>query len=203
MGFFSSPYVPVIFMALGGFGAIVGALQSIRAEKGRAEFERALREKTETIANLQGELRQTMTGGDGFCYAHLDLDPTNHSGPFMIVSESRFPLYDVQLRVVNLAETIVPKLEDLNKNLFQVGNLPPHTAYLGMRTTVPAQSEAVRWNLFFGARNGHWNEELRLRKIDGKWESAVRVTKFDPAQVVLLEKISERYPRTNGLVDWE
>ncbi len=208
MDLLSSVWVAIFFIALGAAGAVVGAMQANKSEKQRADFEHALREKAETIADLQTELRQTMTGGDTFCYAHLDID----TGLLTVISVGDYPLYGLQLRLVNLDEPIPMTLESLNKNVVQMGDLPPRTVN-SIQLRVSAPSGSVRWNLFFGARNGHWNQALRLRKIDGVWESAIRVVKFtipdetaaenNSQQTILLEKISQKFPRTNGTVNWD
>ncbi len=38
-----------------------------------------------------------------------------------------------------------------------------------------ANPDENKFNIFFIARNGSWNEELRFEKVEGSWEKALRV----------------------------
>lgn len=59
---------------------------------------------------------------------------------------------------------------------------------------------------FFSARNGMWNQKLRLRKVDNGWSTAVQVWSCDrskPQGIPIFEKVDDNFPKNEkGLVDW-
>lgn len=57
-----------------------------------------------------------------------------------------------------------------------------------------------RFNIFFSARNGFFNQALRFKKIQGKWVSATKVKREEK---VIYEEVDDEFPRTaEGNVEW-
>ena len=60
----------------------------------------------------------------------------------------------------------------------RIGTLAPKLGWFDFSVSVPfSEPEYQSFNIFFSARNGAWTEELRLKKIQMKWVTAVRVTR--------------------------
>ena len=160
-------------------------------------------------AQSERELRAAVTGGDSWCYLVLSAPVNGEDSAFLIVvHQGDQPLYDVSARIVD-----VDKFDLIKGNLswdrfaetqinLRPGNLSPNQA--AMLGTWGIPEEGVHWNIFFAARNGFFEQQLRLLRIEGRWLSAIRVTRgHDEAEVTLLEKVDPKFPRdSKGQVEW-
>lgn len=164
--------------------------------------------KSEEIAKLNREVRDSVVGGNSFCYIATMLK--QGIPRFVLVHQGKFPLYDLAVRIVDL-----DKFEELKKegmtleNLFKsevnvnTGNLAPNQVRL-LGEVLFQPKETVRLNIFFSARNGFFTQILRIKKVGTEWKSAFKVTqKKEGKQETLLEKIDDGYPRNEkGVVQW-
>jgi hypothetical protein len=128
---------------------------------------------------VSNESASLITGGDGFCYVVNEGVP---SAPFpaIVIHDGEYPLYDVQMRIVDLLEPFSPmtlpgQSKPLDQGLsFPLGNFSPKGSIL-MSKLLPAKGDKASFNIFFSARNGFWIEDLRLRFINGEWKKALQV----------------------------
>ena len=160
-------------------------------------------------AQSERELRAAVTGGDSWCYLVLGgLSGGGNSALFTAVHQGDCPLYDVSARIVDLDKFDLIKdnlsleaLAQAQTNL-NLGNLSPKQATLLVTLEIP--EKGVRWNIFFSARNGSFDEKLRLVRVEGRWVSAMRVMRRDGGkQVVLVEQVDPQFPRdSKGAVEW-
>jgi hypothetical protein len=149
-----------------------------------------------------------ISGGNSFPYFQISsLDNNSNTGILVAIHEGEYPLYDVHARIVDLQ-----KFDQVKDNFsltsigycdthVSVGNMiPSHVSMIQQQWKIenePTQS----YNIFFTARNGSFNQQIRLNKINGIWVSATKVITWD--NEVLLEKIENNYPRdVNGNVRW-
>jgi hypothetical protein len=85
-----------------------------------------------------------------------------------------------------------------------VGDLPPgSSSFEPNRTVIPIKGK-IRWNIFFDAKNGFWDQALRCELINGDMVCASRVSQSrGKTDTVLLEQVDPRYPKnSDGKVDW-
>lgn len=194
-------------------GAIIAALGAFWATQQQSKFEKELREKSDKIADLSAENSMFVTGGNSFCYVIFTKpDVQSNSSLIMLMSDGKYPLYDVNVRIVDLAkfsklvkELPKPTIEDITKSdyVFNVGNLTPnHATHLG-RINLPNMDEA-NFNIFITARNGSMNELLRMKRVAGEWFTAIKIHRLEgPTQILLMEKIDDKFPKNSeGKVDW-
>jgi len=56
----------------------------------------------------------------------------------------------------------------------------------------------------FSAQNGFWTQQLRLRRLDGKWLQALRILKpGEKSERVVYEKVDSGFPLKHGKVEWD
>lgn len=145
-------------------------------------------------------IKDTFIGGDSFAYVVF----TSQFGVprLLLFHEGKYPLYGVSARISDLDKTKGRKytLSDLENEIkFNFGELAPHNSRILMEMPIP--NDSLRWNIFFGARNGFFTELLRMRRIDNKWKTALKIVKEGKT---LLEKIDPDYPvGENGQVEWK
>lgn len=152
-----------------------------------------------------------ITGGDSVCYLTGNMGTQHHPhqvDPVWIVHHGRYPLYDIQIRIVDidLSTALVETpmwLERRNEyeTLTKLGSLiPGHAADINVALPIHPDSTVRNFNIFFSARNGSFTQLLRFRKIDGQW---LRATKVVMAKT-MYEDVPEGYPRdANGQVNWD
>jgi hypothetical protein len=90
----------------------------------------------------------------------------------------------------------------------RIGDLPPHSAQL-IGSLEIANADRKRYFVQIEARNGTFNQPIRLRKVNGEWKVATQVTvspdgKPPPfAAKPVYKRIDAGFPLNNrGEVDW-
>ncbi|MBU8920743.1 MAG: hypothetical protein KOO63_02675 [Bacteroidales bacterium] len=185
---------------LGAIFGIIGALWSAHQQTG---FEKALRIKSDEIAELNRTTFNAVTGGSSFCYFQIQFDGL--SGRFVFCHEGDNTLFDVTARIVNL-----DRFEQLKGNFtfesFQHTDtiMPLGTMISGhalFRGEIPVNQLPKRgYNVFFTARNGAFSQLIRFAKTREGWAAAIKVTR-DGRE--LFEKVDDDYPLgEGGTVDW-
>jgi hypothetical protein len=173
----------------------------------------AIMQSTANVARLSRDSIDAVTGGSGFCYLIFTLDSTGRTAGPIIVHQGKHPLYEIDVRVVDLEklEKKFPKgktpaslQEFMAENYrFHVGELSSNTAF-SPSVAIPF-SESVRqdFRIFFSARNGYWMEDLSIRVVDGKTRQALRVSQeFGKRPKLMFRKIDKEFPLVDGHVDW-
>ena len=148
-----------------------------------------------------------ITGGDSFCYLTVFGYPTDQPIVPIIIVAGDYPLYDLEYRIYDLDEPLQPRIVNGQEvglgTTYSAGNMPPQSTRL-VGTTFPVKPGTRRFNIFFVARNGFFNEALRLvpdqKTKGGSWLKAIQVTKNNK---VVLESIDPTFPRgPDGTVQW-
>lgn len=162
------------------------------------------RQKSEDIAELKNHIASTITGGDSFAYIIPVFQSANASPILTVVHRGEYPLYDLSVRIVDLAKLggKAPSLSEMKSSV--IGNLSPnHAAPIG---NVQINGESLRWNLFFSARNGFFTELLRVQRVGNEWKTALKVMNrptADEEVKTLFERIDQDYPLgKDAMVEW-
>lgn len=147
-------------------------------------------ELQDDVNRLQG----LQTGGDTYAYLMLynfDLSK-NIARDFVLIRAGEFPLYDVRIRLHDLAQQI----DLLNENW---GELNSAADYRHVRWPLPA---SVYYRAFFHARNGSWHQDLRLKRSTdaGCWLAATRV--WGHQQSPDFQQIDQQYIDEFGSPEW-
>jgi hypothetical protein len=184
-----------------------------RIQRLNTELQKQLVASTAKITELSQQNIYSLTGGDSYCYLRFPtFTPTG--GLPIVIHKGKFPLYDVEARIVNLrqfervaAETpgdLTMRQYMSSSTMLKVGNLAPGSAFSVLDKALPFTDEQPNFRVFFGARNGFWHEDLLLRRIKGQWLHAVRVLReVGNDKKLLFEEIDKGFPRTgDGKVDW-
>jgi hypothetical protein len=193
--------LPTIVVVVGGLIAAGGALWSAIE---REQFEHELRQKSDEIADLNRKIAASVTGGDSFCLLTLGTwDDLPDRALLMVVHQGEHPLYDVTVTIVDVQKfqrEVAAGQVALNQpstTSFPVGNMSPNSSQvLGEHWPLPDADEQD-YNVFFNARNGFFTQEIRMRRVSGLWRQAMRVTRTEPGNPLLYEKIAQSSPGIN------
>jgi hypothetical protein len=226
----------VSFFLLGCCAWVVVAKQSKQATESEAELqdqikqlEQAASEATKLQA-LNNDLQQqmleltrmnttlakenisTVTGGDSYCW--MDISFQFGRPTLTFIQSGKYTLYNVTARIVDV-NRMRKQLErhqpiSLSDDIWlDLGEVQVGRAFFRHDVLLPfSDEEAQSFNIFFGARNGMWTQELRLRKVAGQWSSALRVWFSSiggstPPDKPVFEQGREGFPRNEkGQVDW-
>ena len=159
-----------------------------------------------------GEIADLITGGGSYAYiVPVVLNQTSGSLLLTLIHKGKYPLYDLSVRIVDLA-----KFEKLGKQSYSwsdmqrdevqlpIGNVAPDSA--STLKNLQMGGESLRWNLFFSARNGFFTELLRVQRVGNEWKTALKVTRRtlpSSEQQTLFEKNDPDYPLSkDGQVEW-
>lgn len=189
-------------------GALFSAAGAIWASVEQSKSESELKKKSEEISKLNVKIANTVTGGDSYSY----LVPTRYSGtptvgPFTLVHQGEFPLYDLSLQIVDLDEADAARLHnngqltiEAGRTNHNIGNLSPNSVLLS-DIAIP-QRDYLRYNIFFIARNGQFFENLRIQKVGIEYKVALRVFVGTEKSAPIFQLVDEGYPLENGNVNW-
>lgn len=190
-------------------GAIISAAGVLWASIEKTKLEMDSKEKSLEISELNKQIAMSITGGDSFCYIGHPLDGSQgnklHAA---IVHKGKYPLYDVNLRIVDLEKTdsfqkqglSFPEAVNKSQTIVNVGNISPNFAMI-LDTIDLTGLTRVRYNVFIVARNDLVTQNIRLQNINGTWKGAMKVRRDGKT---ILENIDPNYPRNSqGEIDWE
>jgi len=92
------------------------------------------------------------------------------------------------------------------------GDLPVSQVWMPTLLSLPLNNKNKQdLNVFIGAKNGLWTENLRMRLVNGTWERAIEVLEDLPPQHKngrmtfrqVCETISESFPRDELVSAWK
>ncbi len=178
-------------------------------------------------AKLQDLTKQNLEssiGGSSYCYLDFGFpDPPKGELYGIIWIHGKYPLHDAWMNVLDVPKfneftQRVPKPYTLSQMMkvgrqqINLGDLPPGTGGNGhengdesqrMITEITFDDKTDKdYNILFGALNGNWRERLKLKRVDGQWKRALRVTKAKSGKIIW-ENVDPLYPKVNGKVEWE
>jgi hypothetical protein len=203
-------FAPAILVFL---GAVLVALGGFWSSWRQSTFNATLTQKNDEISRLQMESANAITGGNSFAYMAVQVpDPKTASTAIpLFIHQGKYPLYDVQARIVDLDEhkrltdqkDFITASKALLGTTLTVGNLTPGFAS-SMSVVLPHPSgQDFSYNVFYIARNGAWVQSLRMRWVGNGWAIANKVV-GGPENKELYREVGANYPLNGkGEVDWE
>lgn len=199
---------PTFFLLSWLTGQFFRVKKQTRVEDSFGSMETRLKELLAEVEIKTNEMIGHISGGNSFPYFQIAmLDSNSNTGILMAIHQGVHPLYDVNARIVDLQ-----KFEQIKHNIslanmrysdtnINVGNLIPSHASMIRQWKIENEPEQS-YNIFFTARNGSFTQIIRLKKINGVWVSATKVTNRE--NKVMHEKIDDNYPKdADGNVSWE
>ncbi len=117
-----------------------------------------LLEKNKEIARIQESIKLAVTG-EGFCYLSLtDENRSVDKQKVMLINPGDYPMYDVNIRIVDLAEFSEKAKKgkisfDSVGDIYPVGEIGPQRALLLLSWILP-DSGVKDLNIFFSSRKG-------------------------------------------------
>lgn len=179
-----------------------------RVESGLKEIESSIKAQVDRLEEKSADLVSYITGGESACYmCGPDVADDNWS-PLLVIHLGKHPLYDVKIRVVDIDVPIQKvngtiSMDSNSSREFStsLGDLVPNHGR-ALKQHIPlGAGNSRRFNIFFSARNGSFTQILRLKRIDGVWRHALKVTRNND---LIHKDISDEYPRNiEGGIDWE
>lgn len=158
---------------------------------------KSLEEKTNELINY-------VTGGGSFCYLELSgLSNDSNKANIVVVHQGKHSLYAVTGRIVDL--DIFNKIEGnltfdklkKSQSYKNIGDLFVGSAYCSHDVWDLGETQSRRFNIFWMAKNGRFEQLLRFKKVNGKWFCATRVQRD---QEILLEKVDDGFCKDD--IDW-
>ncbi len=198
---------------------IVSVIKEVKLSEAASAL-RTQRDQFESeITELNKKIAATLTGGDNYCYFLL-LGPGEKSNiaDLMLINEGEYPVYDVSIKIDDV-EKLLSIIKDQQKKgnlpydsrtrwntmlfevskILRVGNIGPKQAVELGGLHLP-NTDKKSYNIYITARNGSVMQAVRFRRVDGKWKTAMQVTR---GSKVLEESIDPDFPRNEeGKIDW-
>jgi hypothetical protein len=157
-----SPFFPAMLVFVGAlFVAAGGFWTSWR----QSNFNMEIRKKNDEISALQRDNANAITGGDSFARVQFQIFGADGSAVKasampdelllvpVIIHQGKYPLYDVAVRIVDIAQGALMNNTGSVLSSYPVGNMAPGLATL-TNIRLPHHGKDLEFNLFFSARNG-------------------------------------------------
>jgi hypothetical protein len=187
-------------------GVLLSAIGAFWASQQQAQFERDLRTRSDEISSLNKEIVNLVTGGKSYTY--FIFSGTIHN-PLTLVQKGKHPLHNAKCRLITLGDyTKLPSRSPFayfskNEKRLDLGNL--ESGAWGLQPKFELTDSPIQgFNVFFEARNGVWEQMIRIRKIDNNFQWATKVIrKLESTEEILYEHTSEKFPLNDkGKIDW-
>jgi hypothetical protein len=124
----------------------------------------------DSMLRTKEHLEAVQTGGDTFAYLMLYHFDTKEAfaRQLAIILEGKYTLYNVRVSIRDMDRAI----EIYNQLWGEIS--PPAVAKVGIRWPL---GDSVYYRIAFSARNGHWSQDLILKRSNalGYWPAATRV----------------------------
>lgn len=149
----------------------------------------------EELLAAQQRLEHIQTGGTTFCYFmlyHFDM-VLEIAQQFAVIKQGEFPLYDLHVRIMDM---------DTSRDVYQQmwGGLNSVAGFLPARWELRAENY---YRAFFSARNGHWHQDLILKRSDKAqcWLAKTRVIGKNGRDLIF-EHADNEFETTFGAPQW-
>lgn len=210
---FSLPALLACFGALVSAGSAVWASYEQSKSQKTTELQaleiKQLNTKILTLSeenrSLAKESISSITGGDGFVYVDILKGFYSNALTPVITTNSTHPQYDISIRFYDEGKDHDTQIS--NPLYVNIATLPAGQSIFNRTPAFDLEDKVdyAKFNLFISARNGSFFEELKLRKVNGEWLSALRVFKNNPdgSSSLLMERSMPGYPKlASGDVAW-
>ena len=183
--------------------------ETVRIGQLNTQLQERLLEQSKTITNLSKQSINIATGGNSFGYIiPLNICTSDRWIPTFI-QKGKYPLYEVEADIVDLAKfrkILESGLTWLNyssaSTVINIGNtVEGHgRSHLGKELPIARDGKEHAYNVFIFARNGYWDQQLKVINVNGECFSATRVYKD---KKLIYEHIPDNFRKNyNGEINW-
>ncbi len=156
---------------------------------------------TDVVSTLENHVNNLIgysTGGDSYGYIELCESCYNpNSFELIFISCGKYPLYNIDIRMHDLDDGINVK----NDIYFTIKEIPSSSA-IQLKGLINLEGKTMKkYNIFYSARNGFFNQLWRLYKINGKWQSIKRVVDNNDKNKIFFETTNNNIPA--DMITWE
>jgi hypothetical protein len=168
----------------------------------------ALMLATARIMGLSEKSIGNITGGDSFIFFRFLASNDPEITRVWEIHHGNYPLSGVTARITDIdlsRQAIATHGPDKSDVAFiSVMPMPPNYSGTGSIKYELGGTDHHDFNIFFSGRNGDWIENLRLRKVNNSWISAVRVIQQQPGKKPhYFYDIENEYPQQLKDIDWD
>ncbi|HDM8162001.1 TPA: two pore domain potassium channel family protein [Vibrio harveyi] len=191
-------------------GLFLNALSNKHSADAQEIERNRLEKRFESVMHkIETETQETinyMSGGDSIAWLQIGmLNHATNNGTLMVNHQGKYPLYEVNARVVDLnrfqalqGQLNMQTISTTQINI-DVGNLIPGLSVMNRNMQI-GHPTSQDYNVFFSARNGTFTQLIRMRKVTNQWVTATKVQNMNGD--IVFEQVDPNYPLTNGQVVW-
>lgn len=196
---------PVFFFVSWLLAQVFRIRKQAKVDSDLLSIDRQLKDTLRHLDEKTSDLAAHITGGDSFCYAEVSNLRLGEGVRLILHHEGLRALYDVQVRVFdcdNHSRDLEPYFD-----VFLSGQVHFQVPLLVAGTVLPTncefnvgETDSRSLNIFYSARNGHFTQLLRCKKVAGKWLYATLVERKDKT---IFQSVDPHYPRNElGEIVW-
>lgn len=174
---------PTFFLLSWLTGQFFRVKKQTKVEDSFGTMERRLKELLSEIERKTNQMIGYISGGNSFCY--LSITSNVYQNPnivsIIIIHNGEHALHNVSARIVD-----EDKFHQIDSPIDQ--KLKNATSYLNFDLIIPnhvvtvdewdlGASESRNFNIFWTARNGSYQQTLKLKRVLGSWSQETKVVK--------------------------
>jgi len=174
-----------------------------------------------SIFKLENQLNNDITGGDSYGEVYPTSILDKNKNPVTLLyfqNKGKYPLSNVNISYWNLEDLYKNKrvgnnkdtratIQDLqNRTNINVGNVSIGGGQFIGQPFLVNENQLTRLNFSITAKNGFFAEQLRMIKINGKIENAIKINTITNGKThpkILVDTSSSGFPKNkNGEINW-
>lgn len=193
------------FFLFSWFGGHI--LRIIKQRKTETSLENLLNRLELVSSNLENvnlDIRGYSTGGESLCYLQIIKNDDAKKDIFALMHVGKYPLYSITMVLENLNDPIHKDI--LKRPRFKAGDLSPGIVkLLKDDDDIDSKNDEednfilenntenyIKYIVHFYCRKGHFEQDIRIIKFEGKWFNATQVR--NNHQEIIFTKIDDDFP---------
>ena len=194
--------------------------ETVRIGNLNTGLEKQALKQSKTITYLSEQAIKTTTGGDSFGYIEAMKPWGSSSWLPLFKSKGKYPLYEVKALIVDFEKDSPIKkggkryaslqeaideltLKNINISIGDIGEKNETMSKVFNHPIPLSAGSEHSYNILFSARNGSWEESLKIVNANGKQVEAIQVRRRIGDKKLLFEQIDDGFPRNSkGEIDW-
>ena len=197
-------FAPTFFLVSWMTGQYFRIKKQQKVEDSFGTLDKRLDAIIENFRKSSEDILSNISGGNSFPYIQIgNINNTTKTGQIVVLHQGSYPLYDVQVRIVDLRrfQVVQGNIADFGETSFSVGNMIPSHCVVMPNAWNIGEGTKQSYNVFMTARNGAFTQLIRLDKGSGEWKYATKV--INSRGETVLEQIKEGFPlESDGIVNW-
>lgn len=185
---------PSFFLASWATGQFFRVKKQVNLDKNISAIDSRIESLLETLEKHRKDFLGYATGSDSVAYFIPMITPAE-TVELGLINPSSYPVFDVQVRLIDLDEPIDPENEKFwTDHMFHLASLFPSRIVMGAYRFDIRGRERLHLNIFINTRGQGAMQQIRIARVNGVIQIATRTT---AGEQLVDQRVPEGFPGWN------